>query len=273
MTFRAGMKIKQMTGKPLVLHVHTTEMDRGCGLGVNQRVYELEKEAFQKADMIFAVSDFTRNKIINHYEIDESKVKIIHNALESSAYEKMRSERCEKGNKVVLYFGRITMHKGPDYFIRAAKKVTDNYRDVTFVMAGTGDMLTRMMELSCQMEIGNKVLFTGYLSEEESKEIYKMADIYIMPSVSEPFGLTALEAMASGVPTIITKSCGVGEVVNNCFKVDFWDTDEMANKILSILKFPSLSRTMADNCLCDVKRNDWGQQAERCLDYYSHLVL
>ena len=272
MTFRAGIKIKEKSGKPLVLHAHTTEVDRGCGLGVNERVFNLEKEAFEKADMIFSVSEYTKSKIVNHYGIDEGKVKVMHNALYSNAYEHIRNAKQEKGQKVVLYFGRITMHKGPDYFIRAARKVLDHYNDVTFVMAGTGDMLTQMIEMSCHLGIGSKVLFTGYLSEDEAKEIYKIADIYIMPSVSEPFGVTALEAMASGVPTIITKSSGVGEVTSNCFKIDFWDTDEMANKIISCLKFSSLSKCMSENGAAEIRKLDWGKQADRCLDYYSHLI-
>lgn len=272
MTFRAALKIKQMTGKPLVLHVHTTEIDRGCGLGVNQRVFDLERESFEKSDMIFAVSDYTKSKIVNHYGIDESKIKVIHNALDSEAYEIVRNLRKDHESKIVLYFGRVTMHKGPDYFIHAARKVIDHYDNVTFVVAGTGDMLTRMIELSCHMGMGRKILFTGYLSETEAKEIYKMADIYIMPSVSEPFGVTALEAMASGVPTIVSKSSGVSEVANNCFKVDFWDIDEMANKIISCLKYSSLSKCMSENCITDVKRLSWDKQAERCVDYYSHLM-
>lgn len=273
MTFRAALKIKQNTGKPLVLHVHTTEIDRGCGLGVNQRVFDLEKESFEKSDMIFAVSDYTKSKIVQHYGIDESKIKVIHNALDSEAYEIMRNMRKDNENKIVLYFGRVTMHKGPDYFIHAARKVLDHYKNVTFVVAGTGDMLTKMIELSCHLGMGNKVLFTGYLNEKEAKEIYKMADIYIMPSVSEPFGVTALEAMASGVPTILTKSSGVSEIASNCFKVDFWDIDEMANKIISCLKYSSLPKCMSENCIIDVKKLSWDKQAERCVDYYSHLLV
>jgi glycogen(starch) synthase len=272
MTYKAGLAIKAVTGKPLVLHVHATEFDRGCGLGVNQDVYDIEKKAFQEADMVIAVSNFTKEKIARNYGIDESKIKVLHNALDCNEYRLRNLFENHGKSKTVLYFGRITMQKGPDYFIRAAKKVLEQDRDVIFIMAGTGDMLSKMIDLSCDLGISDRVLFTGYLSEEDAKNIYRMADIYIMPSVSEPFGVTALEAAASGVPLIISKSSGVSEVMKNCLSVDFWDIDEMANKIVSCLKYDSLSGCISENGLNEVKKLDWGKQAEKCIGLYDSLM-
>ena len=271
MTYRAGMMIKEATGKPLVVHVHATEFDRGCGLGVNEAVYGIEKDAFQKADVVVAVSNFTREKIIRNYGIDGGKIMVVHNAIDCSGY-RMRCIQDKCGSHVVLYFGRMTMQKGPDYFIRAAKKVLEQHRDVVFIMAGTGDMLTRMIDMACELSVSDRVLFTGYLSEEEAKRIYALADIYIMPSVSEPFGITALEAAASGVPVIMSRSSGASEVVRNCLKVDFWDIDEMANMIISCLDYGSMRSCMSENGISEVRRLDWKSQAEKCMDIYSSLM-
>lgn len=271
MTYRAGILIKERTGKPLVIHVHATEFDRGCGLGVNERIFGIEKESFQKADCVVAVSNYTKEKILKNYGIESGKIRVIHNAIDCHGYGKNGDLR-KNNSKVVLYFGRMTMQKGPDYFLKAAKKVIDSRKDVTFIMAGTGDMLTKMIEMACELSISNRVLFTGYLSEDEAKRIYGMADIYIMPSVSEPFGVTALEAAASGVPVIISKSSGVSEVVRNCMTVDFWDIDEMANKIISCMSYESLSSCISENGLSEVSRMGWEVPAEKCIDIYDSLV-
>lgn len=270
MTYRAGILIKEKTGKPLVLHVHATEFDRGCGIGVNETVYGIEKNAFEKSDCVIAVSNFTKEKIERNYGIESGKIRVVHNAIDCRGYG--RNGTRQKDSKVVLYFGRLTMQKGPDYFLKAAKRVIDSGKDVTFIMAGTGDMLTRMIEMACEMSISNRVLFTGYLTEEDAKRIYGMADIYVMPSVSEPFGVTALEAAASGVPVIVSKSSGVSEVVRNCMTVDFWDVEEMANKIISCISYDSLSSCMSENGLSEVSRMGWEAPAEKCIDIYSSLV-
>lgn len=271
MTYKAGMEIKKITGKPLVVHVHTTEFDRSGGLGVNQKVYDIEKLAFENADAIIAVSNYTKNKIIEKYGIPEHKIRVIHNALNYDEY--TNGNRLKSGEqKTVLYFGRVTLQKGPDYFIRAAKKVAEHMNNVTFIVAGTGDMLPRMIELSCELGIGNKVLFTGYLSEEDAKRIYSMADVYVMPSVSEPFGIAALEAVASGVPLILTKSSGASEVINHCLKVDFWDVDEMANKIISCLNHEPLHKCLTENSIKEIRRLDWKSQALKCMEVYSRCI-
>ncbi|MGC9310541.1 MAG: glycosyltransferase family 4 protein, partial [Candidatus Aenigmatarchaeota archaeon] len=243
LTFRAGVLAKEISGKPLIFHVHTTELDRSCG-GRNQRAYDIEKECFGKADRIIAVSNYTKNKIVKGYGIDPNKIDVVYNAI---TFNGQRKNKPWNNKKIVLYFGRISLHKGPDYFIKAAKKVLEYENNVVFVVAGGGELLPKMIELACFLGIGDKVLFTGKLSDEEVEKIYEAADIYVMPSVSEPFGITALEAASHGTPIIISKNSGAKEVLRHCLEVDFWDTDEMANKILSILKYPPLQKEMAAN--------------------------
>ncbi len=267
MTFTAGIKTKENSGKPLILHVHTTEFDRSCG-GCNPYVYDIEAEGFSKADKIIAVSNYTKNKIIENYNVDENKIEVVHNAIE---FDGPPNRKSPQRKKVVLYFGRISMHKGPDYFIKAAKRVIEHDKDVVFVMAGAGELLPEMVNLACDLGIGDKLLFTGRLKDEEVKYIYNSADLYVLPSVSEPFGITVLEAASNGVPVIVSNNSGVKEVLSNCFTVDFWDTEEMANKILSILKYSGIKEEMADNAYKELKNISWDNRAVEINNIYKSI--
>ncbi len=267
MTFPVGMQTKEFSGKPLILHVHTTELDRSCG-GYNPFVYNIELNAFNKADKIIAVSNYTKNKIAS-YGITKDKIEVVHNAI---AFDRARESKPYNKNNIVLYFGRLSMHKGPDYFIRAAKRVLDYKKDVLFVVAGSGELLPEMIDLACDLGIGDKILFTGRLEDEEIKKIYEAAELYVLPSVSEPFGITALEAASNGVPVILSKNSGVKEVLKNCFQVNFWDIEEIADKIISVLEYGTVKEEITTNAYHDLKKISWEKQALKVIGIYNSLL-
>ena len=253
LTMKAAIAVKEKLGIPLVLTVHSTEYDRSGWIYPNQWFIDIEREGMQKADRIIAVSEFTKRVIVEKYGINPDKITVVHNAVYPIG-------EGEKRN-LILFLGRLTIQKGPEFFLKTAKKVLE-YEDARFVIAGIGDMLPRLIEQAVHLGISNKVIFTGKLTEEEVKHIYKISSIYVMPSVSEPFGITALEAISAGTPTIVSKSAGVSEVLKNCFKVDFWDTDEMANKIIALLRYDSLRDTMTQSSKREIQLFTWDRVAE-----------
>jgi len=275
MTYGAGIKAKEITKKPLVIHVHATEFDRTGGNGVNEYVYSLEKEGMENANRIIAVSNFTKNKIAYHYNINPEKISVVHNGVE---FNENRFDNClfdgiKRYDKVVLFLGRITLQKGPDYFLYAAKKVLEQEKNVKFIIAGSGDMEPFIIEKAVELGIGDKFLFAGFLKGDEIDKAYQMADVYVMPSVSEPFGITPLEAMKNNTPVIISKQSGVSEVIKNCLIVDFWDVNEMANKILAVLRYKALSECLKDDGLNEVKKINWDRPAEKCIDIYNKVLM
>lgn len=275
LTIPVALKAKAASGKPLILHIHATEFDRSANGPINQEVYDLEKEGMEKADMVIAVSNFTKQRLIEKYFIPEEKIEVVHNGVNTDHYksaQKYFDELKKGGKKIVLYLGRITIQKGPDYFIQAAARVLEKDENVIFIIAGTGDMQQEIINKSAAMAIADHILFTGYLSDEQIKSIYKSADLYIMPSVSEPFGIVALEALASKTPVIISKQSGASEAIENALKVDFWDTDEMANMILAILENPSLSKCLKEFGSTEVKNKTWEQSAYKLMNVYNYLA-
>jgi len=263
LTMKAAVALKEKLGVPLVVTVHSTEYDRAGWLYPNQWFIDIEKQGMEKADRIIAVSNFTKKVCVEKYGIPEHKISVIHNAV----YPVGEGEK----KKLVLFLGRLTLQKGPEFFLKTAKKVLER-EDTRFVIAGSGDMLPRLINQAVDMGIANKVFFTGKLSDEEVKHIYKIASVYVMPSVSEPFGITALEAISAGTPTIVSKSSGVSEVFTNCFKVDFWDTDEMANKIIALLRYSPLRETMSDNSKKEIDLFTWDRVADRTIEVYNQIV-
>ncbi|MBI2558341.1 glycosyltransferase family 4 protein [Candidatus Woesearchaeota archaeon] len=272
MTFGAGISAKRKKNKPLVLHVHATEHDRTGGHQVNQYVYDLERSGMHKADKVIAVSNFTKNKIITHYGIPEEKISVVHNAVDFSQHYCDENFEIKKTDKIVLFLGRITLQKGPDYFLYAAKKVMEHEKNVKFVVAGSGDMEPFIIEKAAELGIADKVLFAGFLNQDDVERAYKMADIYVMPSVSEPFGITALEAMKNKTPIIVSKQSGVSEVVRHCLKVDFWDVNEISNKIIALLRYKTLHETLKDDGYFEVKKFNWDVPAEKCIRVYNQLI-
>jgi glycosyltransferase involved in cell wall biosynthesis len=267
MTFPAGMAVAGLKGVPLVVHVHSTEFDRS-GVHVDQRIYDIERRGMHSAMKIIAVSYLTKNLITHHYGIDPSKVEVVYNAIESNGNGDIEKYNIHKDEKIVLFLGRITMQKGPEYFLAAAKKVLEVMDNVKFVMAGSGDMIRRTIEMAAGMGIGHKVLFTGFLRGHDVEKVFKMADLYVMPSVSEPFGIAPLEAMSHDVPVIISKQSGVSEVLTHALKVDFWDINEMANKIIAVLRHPPLATTLREHGSFEVRRLNWTDAARSCVGVY-----
>jgi len=272
-TFPAAIAAKQATGKPLVVHVHITEFDKSGGTSVNQRVYDMEREGMHAADLIIVVSNLIKQRIMNNYGVPESKIRVIYNAAEPvdpTVYHD--ASKIKETDKIVLFVGRITLQKGPDYFVEAAKKVLELDQNVKFIMAGTGDMLPRMIERVAQLGIADKFIFPGFCSREEVAKLNKIADVFVMPSVSEPFGLVPLEAMAQETPAIISKQSGVSEVIQNVLKVDFWDVNDIANKVLAVLHYQSLHNELKQHGFVEVRSMTWDKPASQCLDVYNELL-
>ena len=272
MTYPAGIAVAAFSGKPLVIHVHSTEFDRS-GEHVNQMIYDIEREGMHRADKIITVSHFTRNIIISRYGVSDDKVEVVYNGVKRNGSWSSDETVIDKDEKIVLFLGRITMQKGPEYFLQAAKKVLDVMDNVKFVMAGSGDLMHRSIELAAELGIGQKVLFTGFLLGEDVQKIYKMADLYVMPSVSEPFGIAPLEALDNDVPVIISKQSGVSEVLMHALKVDFWDINEIANKVIAVLKYPPLQMTLRSHGNFEVRRLRWKDAATKCAKIYDEMLV
>jgi glycosyltransferase involved in cell wall biosynthesis len=268
MTFPAGLVVAGLKGKPLIVHVHSTEFDRS-GANVDQRIYDIERRGMHGAIKVIAVSAMTKSIVVHQYGVDPSKVEVVYNAIEinGNGFDEEKY-KIHKDEKIVLFLGRITMQKGPEYFLAAAKKVLEVMDNVKFVMAGSGDMIRRTIEMAASMGIGHKVLFTGFLRGGDVDKVFKMADLYVMPSVSEPFGIAPLEAMSHDVPVIISKQSGVSEVLTHALKVDFWDINEMANKIIAVLRHPPLASTLRQHGSFEVGRMSWTDAARACVHVY-----
>jgi len=273
MTYPAGIAVAESTGKPLIVHVHSTECDRS-GDNLNQNIYDIERRGMHFASRVVAVSNYTKNIIVNRYGVAPEKVTVVYNGVErdsggdgSSAY-----ALPDKMEKIVLFLGRITMQKGPEYFLMAAKKVLEKVDNVKFVMAGDGDMTNRMVEFAAYLGIGHKVLFTRFLQGVDVDKAYQMADLYVMPSVSEPFGIAPLEALRHKVPVLVSKTSGIAEVLSHALKVDFWDIDQMANKIVAVLKYPVLSRTLREYGHIEMHKFRWEDAAAEVKGIYEGVL-
>jgi len=266
MTYPAGLFIARATGKPLIVHVHSTEFDRS-GEHINQAIYDIERRGMHAAMRVVTVSQLTKNLVVRRYGVPEHKVEVVYNGVELEP-QNVGITGIRAKDKIVLYFGRITYQKGPEYFVQAAQRVLELMPDVKFVVAGSGDQAKRMIELAADLGIGHKVLFTGFLRGDDITRVFNLADLYVMPSVSEPFGIAPLEAMGHNVPVLISKSSGVSEVLTHALKVDFWDIDDMANKIVAVLKYPPLRRTLQEHGAFEVRRLTWDGAADRCEQIY-----
>ncbi len=241
LTYPAGIASKRVSGKKLVVHVHATEFDRS-GENINREVYNIEKQGMEEADLVITVSNYTRNIVITKYGINPDKVFTVHNGVEPIANTEHFKVKKNLPYKIVTFLGRITFQKGPDYFVEAAHKVLQKSEDVHFVMAGSGDMLNRIVKRVAELRMGDKFHFTGFLKGNEVYKMYAMSDVYVMPSVSEPFGIAPLEAMQTDVPVIISKQSGVSEVLNHAIKIDFWDVDAMADSIYALLHYDGIRK-------------------------------
>ncbi len=270
LTYFAGIAAKRVSGKPLVVHMHATEFDRS-GENINRRVYAIEKAGMQAADRVIAVSELTRRIVIGKYGIPADKVVTVHNAVRFGESEEAAPERAVK-DKVVTFLGRITYQKGPDYFVEAAAKVLQRVSDVRFVMAGSGDLMNHVVRRVAQLGIADCFHFTGFLKGGEVQRMFRLSDVYVMPSVSEPFGISPLEAMRSGVPVIISRQSGVAEVLDYAIKVNYWDVDALADAIYGLLTYPALGRMFASKGLEEVTGLKWTNAAAKIKTVYETVV-
>jgi len=271
--YPAGIAAKYMSGKPLVIHVHATDFDRSGG-DVNPVVYNIEKQGMDAADKIITVSNLTRSIVIEKYGIAPEKVVTVYNAvepLEAGGWAKMPT-RGSLDDKIVTFLGRITMQKGPEYFIEAASLVLKKMKNVRFVMAGSGDMMNKMIRRAARLGICDKFSFTGFLKGDDVYRMFRLSDVYVMPSVSEPFGISPLEAMQSNVPVIISRQSGVAEILKHAIKIDFWDTHAMADAIYGILNYPALHSVFSKQGKSEVDNLKWETSARNVRDVYYSVI-
>jgi glycosyltransferase involved in cell wall biosynthesis len=269
LTYRAGIAAKRASGKPLVVHIHATEFDRS-GENYNDIVYGMEKEGMMAADAVCAVSDLTRNIVINKYGIPAEKVFTLHNAVEPN--EKKVERQKFVSEKIVTFLGRVTFQKGPDYFVETAKRVLDKDPNVRFVLAGDGDMMPHIIERVAELGIADRFHFTGFLRGDDINKMFGMSDVYVMPSISEPFGISPLEAMRAHVPVVISKQSGVSEVLTHAIKVDFWDIDATADAIYGLLHYPALSKLFAEEGAAEVDNLKWEYVAKKLVKIYEKTL-
>ncbi len=270
LTYFAGIAAKRVSGKPLVVHMHATEFDRS-GENINTQTYAIERAGMHAADRVIAVSNLTRNIIIEKYGVPAERVVAVHNAIRFSGNENEIPERGVE-DKIVTFLGRITYQKGPDYFVEAAAKVLKRVPNVRFVMAGSGDMLNHVIRRVARLGIADRFHFTGFLRGADVDKMYKLSDVYVMPSVSEPFGIAPLEAMRSNVPVIISKQSGVAEVLDYAVKVDYWDVDAMADSIYGLLKYPALGKMFAKKGLEEVTNLKWNHASAKIKEVYEDAI-
>ncbi|MCM2278848.1 MAG: glycosyltransferase [Oligoflexia bacterium] len=271
MTFPAGVALKALTGLPLIIHVHSLEYDRS-GAGADRRIEEIEKAGMSAADTIIAVSYYTRDLIHRRHGVPLERIQVVHNGVYARNTVQSYRDQAKLDSKIVLFLGRVTFQKGPDYFVEAAARVIPHVPQVLFVMAGSGDMLPRMMERVSELGIADKFLFTGFLKGQDVERMFSMADLYVMPSVSEPFGISPLEAIAYHTPVIISKQSGVSEVLSHALKVNFWDVDQLANLIVSVLKYPELGTDLSAMATEEVKRLHWDASAAKTSEIYAKTL-
>ncbi len=269
LTFGAGIAAKKVSGKPLVVQVHSTEFDRK-GKNIDERIFDMEREGMEAADMVITVSQWTKNIVTSKYHIPESKVQVVHNGVISKKQNKAWL-RPTIGKKVITYLGRITYQKGPQYFVDAAARVLTRFPDVHFVMAGSGDQLPKMIERAAKLKISAHLHFTGFLKGEQVDRIWSVSNAYVMPSVSEPFGISPLEAAQAGVPVIISKQSGVAEVVEHAIKIDFWNVEALADAICNLLTHESLTKTLKRKSEKEISSITWDRAAKKINKLYHEL--
>lgn len=276
LTYPAGIHAKNVSGKPLVIHVHATDFDRSRGK-VNPTVYSIEKDGMDHADCIMCVSELTRQTVINHYHQDPKKCIVMHNAVYPLSEDIMKivNERQpfkERKTKVVTFLGRITMQKGPEYFVEAASLVLQRTRNIRFCMAGSGDMLEEMIELAAKRGIADRFHFPGFMRGKQVYEVFRDSDVYVMPSVSEPFGISPLEAMQCGIPSIISKQSGCAEILHKCIKTDYWDINAMADAMYSLCTNDSEHEYLSVEGKKEVDQITWEKVGERMYNVYKEVL-
>lgn len=269
--YEAGIAAKAASGKPLVIHVHATEFDRS-GENVNQVVYDIERRGMHAADKVMTVSNLTRQIVVERYGVDPRKVFTVYNAVEPIKNEKQIVKEKHFKEKIVTFLGRVTFQKGPEYFVEAANRILQTDDNVRFVMAGSGDLLNKVVRRVAELGLGTKFHFTGFLKGLDVDRMFLMSDVYVMPSISEPFGISPLEAMRAGVPVVISNQSGCAEILQHALKVDFWDIDAMANAIHGLLHYPTLHKLFSKNGAEEVDNLKWENAALNNLKIYNKAL-
>lgn len=272
LTFPAAIAAKKVSGKPLILHVHSTDFDRSGG-AINPEIFNIEKQGFDHANKIIVVSNLIKNRLTEQYRIPLEKIITIYNGIEASEYKHEEWKRRMRKEKIVTFLGRITIQKGPEYFVDVARMVIRRMKNVHFVMAGNGELRDRIVELSAKYGISDRFHFTGFLDKPEVAEMLRRSDLFIMPSVSEPFGIVPLEAMQANVPVIISLQSGVSEVIRNVVKTDFWDVHGMADAVHGIIKHKKLSKALITEGKQEVSKLSWEQPARQIKQVYQNVLL
>lgn len=278
MTYMAGIEARKHSSKPLIMHVHSTEYDRSGG-SVNPAVHEVEHHSFKKADHLIAVSQYTKDILTRKYGVKPSRVDVVHNGVHQPGDEKYHDmqpnniiELKKMGYKIVLYTGRFTMHKGLDYLLKAMKMVVKYHPKTVLVLVGSGEKEYELIEMTANLGLSDHVIFAGWLRDRQLAQMYHSADVYVQPSVSEPFGISPLEALTYNTPVIVSKQSGVAEGLSNALKVDFWDVEDLAEKIIGVLGYDSLHETLAEEGTLEVSKFSWEAAAQRCLSVYNKLL-
>lgn len=277
LTYPAGIAAKETSGKPLIAHIHATEFDRSGGDNVNSEIFRIEKEGFKKADLVVAVSGRTREKVIQKYGVAPEKVKVVHNGVEFQEGGRDLPQDLEVlkryGNSIVLFVGRITLQKGPDYFVALAEKVLKFEPKTFFVVSGSGDMEGEMIREVARRGLSQNFIFCGFLRGEELQKVFRAGDVFVMPSVSEPFGIVPLEAMLSNAPVLISKESGVSEVLSTALKSHFWDVEDMTDKVVAVLRNKKLKNHLSVNGKREAKGIHWGHAAKSLVEIYKNLTI
>ncbi len=276
LTFRAALRLKAKKGCPMILHVHSVESDRAGGKRGNPLVREIEETAFWMADRIIAVSQLTKQKIVSDYDIPEDKIEVVHNHLDVDSLEAITEETDytylahlrSQGWHVVTNIGRLTVQKGLVNLLHAAREVIEREPKTMFLLVGSGEQYNELIELAAELGISKNVVLTGFLRGKAWRDSYAIGDLFVMPSVSEPFGLTVLEAIGYGTPTMMSKQSGVSEVIKNSLKVDFWDIQEMANQIVSAIRHESLRETLSLSASAELDLLSWDTAADQVAHLY-----
>ncbi len=269
-TFPAALALQDSTGKPVVLHVHITEFDKTGGSHADPTTFDIERRAMNAANRVIAVSDRIRDRCAQSYGVPLERIRVVHNAVDPLEPSKIPPPRL--GGSVVLFLGRITLQKGPDHFLEAARLVAERLPDVRFVMAGTGDLLPSMIERAAELGIGAKTFFPGFVDRDQVGRLLDLADVFVMPSVSEPFGIVAVEAQRAGVPVIVSRQSGASEVMSHAFKADFWNAHDVAGKIMALLEYPPLAEALRAAGPREASQMNGVDVSAHVMDVYQELV-
>lgn len=280
LTFRAAVRAKEKTRAPLLLHVHSIESDRSGGGYGNPLVREIERNAMLIADRTIAVSQLTKNSIVREYAIPSDAIEVIHNSIDPTSMEPLDGDNAYRylsllknnGYKVIGYVGRLTIQKGLLQLMRAAKEVVEREPKTMFLIVGSGDQEIELLETAAQFGISSNVIFTGFQRGKKWRDAFAICDLFVMPSISEPFGLVALEAIGYGSPVMISKQSGVSEILHNCLKVDFWDVNEMANQMTAVVRSDGLRDELHRASHIEYERLSWSKTADKLMDLYKRHV-